>query len=103
MTRRKDGLWEWDGLAAAGNFGRKGPHVVTSATWLPDGTCLTGSASGEVNAWRDARIAATKQAHNTGQPVPRQDGANGFHGVRCMLLKPDRRTLVTSGADGYLK
>jgi WD40 repeat protein len=103
LAKRKDGLHELVGQPLTGRFGKGGTLTITSVVWLPSGECLAGTSQGLVLTWKRDVITAQVQAHNLGAQVSRFDGPPGYHGVRCMVLKPDRKTLLTGGADGFVK
>jgi microtubule-associated protein-like 6 len=42
------------------------------------------------------------RAHAPGPQVLREDGPPTFHGVRCLRLRADLKTLLSAGADGHV-
>jgi WD40 repeat protein len=55
---------------AKGIFGSAGAMCnMTSATWLPDGTCITGGSNGMLYHWRERQLVAAKQVHPKGSTV----------------------------------
>ena len=87
--------------------GKFGPvcdkHAVTAATFLPSGRLLTGTPDGAIAVWgKDRRIVRVVRAHAKGPVVLREDGPPTHHGVRCLKLRGDDKTLLSAGADGHV-
>ena len=79
-------------------------HAVMSAVWLPSGRCLTGTPDGAIAVWDSAERKCVRvvRAHAAGPSVTREDGPPTHHGVRCLRLRADNKTLLSAGADGHV-
>mmetsp|Transcript_6466 Transcript_6466/g.9912 ORF Transcript_6466/g.9912 Transcript_6466/m.9912 type:complete len:143 (-) Transcript_6466:30-458(-) len=86
-------------VETSGTFGIASKHTVMSAVWLPSGRCLTGMPTGEIAVWsRERKCVRVVRAHAPGPQVLREDGPPTFHGVRCLRLRQDLKTLLSAGA-----
>ena len=101
----------WTRSAETGRYvedsGRFGPaskkHAVCAAAFLPSGRVLTGTPEGSIAVWNaDRKCARIVRAHAPGPVVRRADGSPTHHGVRCLRLSPDGKTLYSAGADGHV-
>ena len=52
--------------------------------------------------WRDGKALAAVAAHEQGSPVTQPNGLPSFGGVRALVLRRDKRTLLSGGADGCI-
>lgn len=95
--------WMFDGNGDAGRFGAKGTHTVCSAAFLPNGIVVTGAITGEICTWKGNVLQMAVQGHARGPEIARFDGPLGYHGVRALVLKADHKTLLSAGADGFVK
>lgn len=102
-TAGKHPGWLFDGSGAAGRFGVQGTHTVTAAAFLPSGIAVTGAATGELCMWKGSALQSAIQGHARGPEIARFDGPIGYFGVRCLVLKRDGKTLLSAGADGFVK
>ena len=90
-------------VASAGAFGAAGQFAVMSAVWLPSGKVLTGMPGGEIAVWSVGRkCVRVVRAHAAGPQVLRLDGPPTHHGVRCLKLRGDLKSLLSAGADGHV-
>lgn len=90
-------------VEASGSFGAASKHTVMSAVWLPSGKVLTGMPGGEIAVWsRERKCVRVVRAHAAGPQVLREDGPPTHHGVRCLRLREDMKTLLSAGADGHV-
>lgn len=87
----------------AGSFGNAATQTVTSAAFLPSGVVLSGSPDGYILSWKKAKCVGRQSAHGIGPEVHRPDGRLARHGVRALVLRADRKTLLSGGADGVVK
>ncbi|KAK3276728.1 hypothetical protein CYMTET_15223 [Cymbomonas tetramitiformis] len=69
-----------------------------------EGLLATGMPSGEIYLWKlgesGGKAVRTIMAHKSGPSVVLPDGQQTFHGLRCLKLRADHRTLLSAGADG---
>lgn len=73
-----------------GLFGRKGKiEAIIAATPLPDGTLLTGSASGRLYTWSGRQVSRAVRAHR---------GA-----VYALSYDADSDTVYSGGRDGFVR
>ena len=85
---------------SAGRYQQTAPS--SSAVWLPSGRCLTGTPDGAIAVWDSAarKCVRVVRAHAAGPSVTREDGPPTHHGVRCLRLRADNKTLLSAGLAG---
>jgi len=84
-------------------FGKHTMQNVVSAMFLPGGAFVTGHPSGEVYVWHGGKCVSTVATHAKGPVVVTPDGTQTHGGVRCLRMRADGSTLLTGGADGFVR
>jgi microtubule-associated protein-like 6 len=87
---------------AAGLFCKVATHSITSACFLPSGRVITGAIEGQLCSWQGGKCSRQVPGHAAGPVAPRPDGTPAYGGVRCLVLQPGLRTLLSGGADGHI-
>ena len=92
------------------SFGKMPMQNVTGAVFVPptgsvdekgnvvnriEGVLITGHPSGELYMWSGGKVLKSIKAHGRGPKMTLPDGSVTYSGVRGLVLKHDRQTLLT--------